>query len=273
MNRYIAGNNISKILKASKKQLKHNKLPIINYIVEKTSRPQDIFMEYVSLIEKLDYKYKIAIKLSAFHFNENLLDCLIKKCIKKNIQIIIDAEEDKLNTQYQSLCEKIMYQYNQERPYIVKTYQMYRKDSLKTFENDLNYSEKNKINLGIKLVRGAYHYKEKYDGHLFTNKKDTDQSYNNALTTLSENHKNKYVMLATHNNDSIKLGFLANKKAMRPIFEFGHLMGMHENKYQYMADTGSLVNTYIPYGPYSKMLPYLSRRMYENLDMIKYMVK
>ena len=82
--------------------------------------------------------------------------------------------------------------------------------------------------------------------------------------------KNIYV---STNNDSIKLGFLANKKAMRPIFEFGHLMGMHENKYQYLADTGSLVNTYIPYGPYSKMLPYLSRRMYENLDMIKYMVK
>ena len=40
---------------------------------------------------------------------------------KKNIQIIIDAEEDKLNPQYQSLCEKFMYQYNQESPYIVKT--------------------------------------------------------------------------------------------------------------------------------------------------------
>ena len=46
-----------------------------------------------------------------------------------------------------------------------------------------------------------------------------------------------------------------------------------EKKYQYLADKGSLVNTYIPYGPYNKMLPYLSRRMYENLDMIKYMVK
>ena len=34
----------------------------------------DIFMEHTSLIDKLDYKYKIAIKLSAFHFNENFLD-------------------------------------------------------------------------------------------------------------------------------------------------------------------------------------------------------
>lgn len=273
MNRYIAGNNIPKVIKASKKQLSNNKLPIINYIVEKTSRPQDIFMEHTSLIDKLDYKYKIAIKLSAFHFNENFLDCIIKKCIKKNIQIIIDAEEDKLNPQYQSLCEKFMYQYNQESPYIVKTYQMYRKDALKTFENDLDYSEKNKIYLGLKLVRGAYHHKEKYDGHLFTNKKDTDKSYNNALTTLAENHNNKYILLATHNNRSINLGIIENKKAKYNIFEFGHLMGMHEKKYQYLVDKGSLVNTYIPYGPYNKMLPYLSRRMYENIDMIKYMVK
>ena len=68
MNRYIAGNNIPKVIKASKKQLLHNKLPIINYIVEKSTHPQDIFMEYVSLIDKLDDKYKIAIKLSAFHY-------------------------------------------------------------------------------------------------------------------------------------------------------------------------------------------------------------
>ena len=79
--------------------------------------------------------------------------------------------------------------------------------------------------------------------------------------------------MATHNNRSINLGIIENKKAKHNIFEFGHLMGMYEKKYQYLADNGSLVNTYIPYGPYNKMFPYLSRRMYENIDMVKYMVK
>ena len=48
---------------------------------------------------------------------------------------------------------------------------------------------------------------------------------------------------------------------------------MNEIEYQRLADSGSLVNTYIPYGPYTQMIPYLSRRMYENMNMIKYMVK
>ena len=31
--------------------------------------------------------------------------------------------------------------------------------------------------------------------------------------------------------------------------------------------------TYIPYGPYKEMIPYLTRRLYENMDTIKYMYK
>ena len=45
-------------------------------------------------------------------------------------------------------------------------------------------------------------------------------------------------------------------------------MGMKENCY----DKYDLkVNVYIPYGPYKQMIPYLGRRLYENLDTIKYM--
>ena len=30
--------------------------------------------------------------------------------------------------------------------------------------------------------------------------------------------------------------------------------------------------SYIPYGPYIEMLPYLSRRLYENIDIMKYSI-
>ena len=118
-------------------------------------------------------------------------------------------------------------------------------------------------------MRGAYHQNEKKNGHLFTDKKDTDYSYNKALLAISKNYNNNYIMLATHNNESMRLGYLINDHFKKNIFEFGHLMGMNEIEYQRLADSGSLVNTYIPYGPYTEMMPYLSRRMYENMHMIK----
>ena len=56
------------------------------------------------------------------------------------------------------------------------------------------------------------------------------------------------------------------------VFEFGHLMGMKENKFNYLVDKNQIVNVYIPYGPYKYMIPYLIRRLYENMDTFKYMI-
>ena len=42
---------------------------------------------------------------------------------------------------------------------------------------------------------------------------------------------------------------------------------MKENKYNKVEGN---INVYIPYGPYNKMVPYLGRRLFENLDTIKY---
>ena len=33
------------------------------------------------------------------------------------------------------------------------------------------------------------------------------------------------------------------------------------------------IGTYVPYGPYREMIPYLGRRLYENIDSIKYILK
>ena len=64
-----------------------------------------------------------------------------------------------------------------------------------------------------------------------------------------------------------------NRTKKRRKFEFANLMGMQENMYNNIIKSGNKVNVYIPYGPYSKMIPYLTRRLYENIDMIKYMRK
>lgn len=47
---------------------------------------------------------------------------------------------------------------------------------------------------------------------------------------------------------------------------------MNNQKYESIKSDQTMY-TRISYGPYTKMIPYLSRRLYENLDTIKYMLK
>ena len=145
---------------------------------------------------------------------------------------------------------------------------MYRKDALDNLSNDINNFYKSDIFLGVKLVRGAYWNSEYKEGHLFNHKKDSDISYNLGIIKLYENKsKNITPILATHNTESINLGQLLNEECN--YFEFGHLLGMKESKYNQVEGK---VNVYVPYGPYNKMIPYLGRRLFENMDTIKYIL-
>ena len=269
--RFIAGNSIQHVLPVAKRVLDNTKWPIINYAIEHTSLPEGVFHEHMQLIKHLDYHYKIAIKVSSFGFDEDLINALVEKCVGKNIRVIIDAEDNIHHDQYQDISNYIMQKHNKYIPYVVKTYQMYRKDGLETLERDLIDSRIKDYHLGIKMVRGAYYHAEKKDGHLFTEKHLTDESYNKGILTIGQNNVNTYTILATHNFDSVRLGYMYNQYAKRRVFEFAHLMGMQEENYQGLVDIGQKINVYIPYGPYRQMLPYLTRRLYENIDMIRYM--
>jgi hypothetical protein len=268
--RFIAGNTIQHVLPVANKIIEQSKNPIINYVIEHTNQPKQVFQEHLQLIKHLDYRHKIAIKVSSFGFDEDLIDNLVEHCVGKNIRVIIDAEGNKNNDQYQDISNYIMQKHNKYVPYVVKTYQMYRKDGLETLENDIIDAWEKDYHLGIKLVRGAYFHAEKNDGHLFTKKILTDKNYNKGILFIGENNRNMYTILATHNVDSIRLGYMYNQHVKKPLFEFGHLMGMQEENYQDMAERGQIINVYIPYGPYTQMIPYLTRRLYENNDMIKY---
>lgn len=267
--KYIAGNNLKSGLKISNNLLLKNKIPILNYAIESSIDNNTIIKEFKNIQKNINKKCRVSLKLSLFNFDYNDIDKIVKILIDSNIIILIDAENDKNYNKYNVLTNKLINKYNKNKVSIIKTYQMYRKDSLLNLENDINLFKKNDIKLGVKLVRGAYWYEDKKGGNLFTCKYDTDLNYNEGVLKLYDTNKKSINILATHNNESINLGFLLNKKT--EIFEFGHLMGMNENKFNFLIKNKQNVNVYIPYGPYKYMFPYLFRRLYENMDTIKYM--
>jgi len=266
MFRYIAGNNINHALEVGKKYLNNNKKPIINYAVEGNNSYRKTYKEYNKIISLLPENYSIALKLSSFNFDLMSIVDIISNAENKNIKVFIDAENNKDNEVYQNISTTLLLRHKN----IYKTYQMYRRDSLKVLMNDINRCNKENIPFSGKLVRGAYWNSEKNDGHLFIKKEDTDQSYNEAILNINNFEFNKHpnILLATHNDKSIDIARLLNKD----LFEFGHLQGMKESYYNNICNTSN-VHVYIPYGPYNEMIPYISRRLYENIDMLKYAIR
>ena len=266
MFRYIAGSNINHALNVGKYYIHKNKIPIINYAIEGKNNYKKTYNEYNKIISLLPENYSIALKLSSFNFDSLSINNTIKKKKKKNIKVFIDAENDKDNEIYQDISTDLLLKHKN----IYKTYQMYRRDSLKVLMSDIIKCNKRNIPFSGKLVRGAYWNSEKNDGHLFIKKEDTDESYNQAIININKFEFNTHpnIVLATHNEKSIYIARLLNKD----LFEFAHLQGMKEDYYNNICNTSNIY-VYIPYGPYNEMIPYLSRRLYENIDILKYALR
>lgn len=277
MNRFIAGNSLKAAIERSKQLTKLGKKPILNYAVEypkNKKQTNKIYDEYIKMGDQLNSHYRVALKLSSFKFDETKINNIIQLFVDKNIQVIVDAEENKNNEIYQNITNNLLLDFNKKSCNIIKTYQMYRNDALTIMKADINYFNKNKVIMGTKLVRGAYWNSEHKDGHLFTNKKYTDDSYNNGIIELFNNRdvnvKSENI-IATHNSNSIDFAIKLNNYHYNTLslFKFSHLMGMQDIKYNNVNNFNT-VYVYIPYGPYLNMVPYLSRRLYENLDTLKY---
>tara|TARA_B100001093_G_scaffold504638_1_gene560758 strand:- start:442 stop:1242 length:801 start_codon:yes stop_codon:yes gene_type:complete len=260
--RYTVGNSIKSVLKYT---LKKNTIPIINYIAEnKSKNTNDTLVEYKSLINQINSDYMVALKLSSIDFNENYFNEIIDICKIKNIKLIVDAENNINIEKYRSVVNNAISSHNKDTLNIIKTYQMYRKDSLEELENDIEFYNNKNINLSTKLVRGAYYNEEKYGDHLFSCKNDTDLNYNKAIIKCYESTLTNNI-IASHNHFSIRLAMLLNKSDK---FIIANLKGMNE---RFMNNVNNIQKAeYIPYGKYNEMIPYLTRRLYENIDQIKY---
>ena len=274
-NHFTAGETLQSLSNKIDILNKQNLYPIADYIREHSTDNHKInntILQYIKLSElpKLDY---IALKLSALNFNEDKIDYLVNSFIQKDKKVLIDSEDVKNHDKINDITYDLIKKYNSKGINIYKTYQMYRKDGICSLLTDVHYIN----NLGIKLVRGAYHNQDIDTGKLFKNKSETDFAYNNAMKIIFSELKssNIHAFICTHNTDNIHslLDFVENNPDVTHKLSHASLYGFINNYTEYIKSTNMLTYKYLPYGSFDDSIPYLTRRLYENPKILYYIFK
>ncbi|MEM7657969.1 MAG: proline dehydrogenase family protein [Bacteroidota bacterium] len=190
----------------------------------------------------------------------------------------IDAEESWIQDVIDAIAEELMAKYNQDRPIVYTTVQLYRHDRLEYLRGLMLRSREQGYVLGVKLVRGAYMEKEAdraeekgYPNPIQPNKAATDRDYDAALRLCIEHLDRVAVCAGTHNESSSRyLAQLMRERgvsANHPHIWFAQLLGMSDHISFNLAHNGYNTAKYLPYGPVKAVMPYLIRRAEENTSI------
>jgi len=206
------------------------------------------------------------------------LDTIASKTVANGLKLMIDAEESWYQHSIDELVYELMIKYNQEKPFIYNTYQMYRHEALGSMKRGYEYVARQGSFFGTKLVRGAYMEKERdrseelgYPDPIQPNRTATDSDYNDGLKFAIEHLDELSICAGTHNEPSCQhlIDLMKENKIENndPRVFFSQLLGMSDNISFKLSDKGYNVAKYVPYGPVEKVLPYLFRRADENTSI------
>ena len=248
--------------------------PILDFTVFKpTAIACNRILKKVSSNEPLDDKEKILFDKSLERFDKI---CFL--AFKKNVKVLVDAEESWIQKAIDQIVLKMMIKFNKDKVVVFNTSQMYRHDRLDYLKSLYEAAKENNFHIGIKLVRGAYIEKENkraknnnYLSPICESKELTDDNYNNGASFILSNLDLFSLFLGTHNEESIyKIIEIMNSKGINKNYSniwFGQLYGMSDNITFNLASEGFNVIKYLPYGPIKEVIPYLIRRAEENTSV------
>jgi proline dehydrogenase len=200
-----------------------------------------------------------------------------KEAVKKDVPLLIDAEESWMQDSADILIEELMELYNTEKAIVFNTLQMYRHDRMAYLKELHQKAHQKGYHIGMKIVRGAYMEKERaraeekgYASPICVDKEATDVNYDAAITYMME-HPKMAIFAGTHNEESsFLLMELAKKHNIQPNDQrmwFGQLFGMSDHISFNLAEEGYNVAKYVPFGPVRDVMPYLIRRAEENTSV------
>lgn len=203
---------------------------------------------------------------------------ICREGFERNVPVFIDAEETWIQDVIDRLAYDMMLKFNQQKPIIYNTVQMYRHDRLAHLKAVVAQAKLDGIYYGVKLVRGAYMEKERnrakqmgYPSPIQPNKEAADRDYNLALDFIFENVERIGLCAGTHNEYSAKyvseLIQKFNVDLNNPNVYVAQLLGMSDHISFNLAAAGVNVAKYVPYGPVKEVIPYLIRRAEENTSV------
>ncbi len=235
-----------------------------------SKNPGTLMKRYLAAVESLPVNEK-----EEWHSVRLRMQQLCEAGNKKNIAVLIDAEETWIQDPVDALTILMMDIFNKEKAVIYNTLQFYRHDRLQFLKDSYDAAAERNFILGAKLVRGAYMEKERnraaemnYPSPIQLNKESSDNDYNAAIEFCVDHLEQIAVIVASHNEYSnLYTTQLLDKKGLphnHPHIHFSQLYGMSDNITFNLAKSGCSVSKYLPFGPIKDVIPYLMRRAQEN---------
>ena len=262
---------------------KDKTLKIINFAKEKDAIPFAVFKPTgfgrFALYQKISDDEKLSVQEEdEWARVVERYDLVCEAARKKDIPLLIDAEESWIQDAADDLIEQMMEKYNKDKPIVFGTLQLYRKDRLEYLKALHQRAKQKGFVVAKKLVRGAYMEKERerankknYIDPICKDKTATDNNFNNALRYMFENLDDMAIFCGTHNEVSSYLLMdlienSTNDKMDQRIW-FGQLYGMSDHISYNLSKEGYNVAKYLPFGPVKDVMPYLIRRAEENTSV------
>ncbi|CAN6311986.1 unnamed protein product [Urochloa humidicola] len=202
-------------------------------------------------------------------------------CAEHGIPLLVDAEYATVQPAIDYFTLVGALAFNGGEAIVHGTIQAYLRDARDRLEAMVRAAERERVRLGLKVVRGAYLARETrlaaslgVPSPIHGSIQDTHDCYNGCAAFLLDRVRrgSASVMLATHNVESGQLAAahaqeLGIPKGDRNV-QFAQLMGMADGLSLSLRNAGFQVSKYLPYGPVDQIIPYLIRRAEENRGLL-----
>ena len=194
---------------------------------------------------------------------------------QRDVCLYVDAEESWIQDAIDDITTKLMRAYNQDKPTVFNTVQLYRHDRLAYLKAAHRAAQEGGYLLGVKLVRGAYMEKERERAErlgqrspIHETKAAVDRDFDAGVLHCLDHIDEIAFCAATHNEASCGLLVAAAQERgidlHHPHIHFAQLYGMSDHITCNLAQAGFNASKYVPYGPVRDVVPYLIRRAQEN---------